>query len=93
MELNDDDDDADPSPRHVVSYRQFAAFHLHQRLPDVVTLFRMGRLFQEYVCDLYATHLRQRLEFIENHQREMSVASYAGIQVSNLGIHVMDSAV
>ena len=46
--------------------RSFYAFQLQQHLNEGNTLFKSGRLFQQYITDAYATVEEYGLDFIRH---------------------------
>ena len=58
----------------------FYSFHLMVRESCFNTLHRSGRLFQEYVCDMYCKVEGARLKFLLNNQDKLRVELYSGLQ-------------
>ena len=67
--------------RGKVTAREFGAFRLFQRIGESDHLFRGGRLFQEYICDMHGIVDQQRLQWVEHNQDKLRSAVYSGVQV------------
>ena len=61
-----------------VSAREFYAYRLHSRGNDSDFIFLGGRLFQEYVTDMYAKVEHNNLRFISQNQNSLRAAVYQG---------------
>jgi Helitron helicase-like domain at N-terminus len=59
-----------------LSVRDFYAYHLHQRNDKQETMFRAGRLFQEYCCCAWSRVERQRLLYLKQNQRALHAENY-----------------
>ena len=58
----------------------FYSFHLMVRNSCFNTIHRSGRLYQEYVCDMYSKVEGARLEYLRNNQDKLRVELYSGLQ-------------
>ena len=68
------------SSRKRISMRAFYCYQLQQRLDQGNTLFRSGRLFQQYLVDAYASVEEDRLDYIRKNQKTLRSEIYQGIQ-------------
>jgi hypothetical protein len=62
-----------------VTQREYFSARLHIRDHDHQTLFRAGRLFQEYIVDAFAQIEQNRLRFIRFNQDKLRVELYKGL--------------
>jgi hypothetical protein len=58
----------------------FYSFHLMVRDSCFNTLHRSGRLYQEYLCDMYSKVEGARLKFLQENQDMLRVELYSGLQ-------------
>ena len=68
------------STRKRISMREFYCYQLQERETQGNTLFRSGRLFQQYVVDAYAYVEEDRLDYIRKNQKNLRSEIYQGIQ-------------
>ena len=61
-----------------VSAREFYAFRLHSRGNDSDFIFLSGRLFQEYVTDMWAKVEHNNLRYIVDNQSKLRASIYQG---------------
>ena len=73
------------SDKHV-TVREFYAYRLHTRGNDSDFLFKGGRLFQEYVTDMWAKSEHNSLRFLMNNQDKLRSTVYQGAMD-----HLLDS--
>ncbi|ETW86527.1 hypothetical protein HETIRDRAFT_307199 [Heterobasidion irregulare TC 32-1] len=62
-----------------VSQRCYYAYCLMHRLLDPETIFRAGKLFQQYVVDAWASIESSNLFWIRNHQKEIRAEKYQSL--------------
>ncbi|ETW85281.1 hypothetical protein HETIRDRAFT_44213, partial [Heterobasidion irregulare TC 32-1] len=62
-----------------VSQRCYYAYRLMRRLLDPETIFRAGKLFQQYVVDAWASIESSNLFWIRNHQKEIRAEKYQSL--------------
>lgn len=62
-----------------VSMRSYAAYRLMTRGFDKSLFFQNGRLFQEWVIDMYGRVENARLSYIRTHQHELRTTQYRGL--------------
>ena len=60
--------------------RDFYCYQLQQRINQRNTLFKSGRLFQQYIVDAYASVEEHRLDYIRKNQSNLWSEIYQGIQ-------------
>ena len=72
-----------------VSQRCYYAYRLHPRILEPDTIFRCGRLFQQYVVDAWASIETSNLFWIHTHQKDIRADTYQGIRdaVNNADIN------
>jgi len=66
--------------RKKISMREFYCYQLQERRTQGNTLFRGGRLFQQYIVDAYASVEEDRLDYIRKNQKNLRSEIYQGIQ-------------
>jgi len=59
------------STRKRISMREFYCYQLQERQIQGNTLFRAGRLFQQYIVDAYASVEEDRLEYVRKNQKKI----------------------
>jgi hypothetical protein len=79
-----DSDDADdvvraPSSKNITQV-MFYSFCLHTRDRQFPILQCGGRLFQQYVCDMWVSTDQNRLRWVETHQPQLRAALYSGLE-------------
>ncbi|ETW84686.1 hypothetical protein HETIRDRAFT_314300, partial [Heterobasidion irregulare TC 32-1] len=62
-----------------VSQHCYYAYRLMRRLLDPETIFRAGKLFQQYVVDAWASIESSNLFWIRNHQKEIRAEKYQSL--------------
>ena len=60
--------------------RAFYCYQLQQRRNEGNTLFKNGRLFQQYLVDAYASVEEDKLDYIRKNQNNLRFEIYQGIQ-------------
>lgn len=65
--------------RHITQV-QFYSYRLHTRQHEYPTLQFGGRLFQQYVCDMWVSTDQSRLRWVETHQSQLRAALYSGLE-------------
>ena len=65
-----------------VTQTLYYAFRLHTRPPEIdpSNIFRGGRLFQQYVCDAWASVEQSKLTWVFNNQKKIRSELYGGLQ-------------
>jgi hypothetical protein len=78
----DDDEDSDENERKqkCVSMAQYYKYRLHIRTEGSHHLFLAGKLFQEYVCEVWAIAEQNRLKYIKTNQKKLRVELYKGLE-------------
>ena len=66
--------------RERLTLRQYHAYRLFPREGEFNTLFRAGRLFQQYVVDAFACIDQNKLLWIRSNQRRIRADLYQGLQ-------------
>ena len=72
---------------------QFYSYRLHVRDNDYPTIHLAGRLFQQYLCDIWVSSDQNRLRWIQHNQPRLRAALYSGLedvasqQDDNLDLH------
>lgn len=62
--------------RECVTMREYYCYRIHYRANEGTTLFRGGRLLQQYLVDAYTAIEEQRLRWMRNNQNELRVELY-----------------
>nr|XP_043631506.1 uncharacterized protein LOC122602955 [Erigeron canadensis] len=65
--------------RNTVTMREFYCYRIHYRSNEGTTLFRGGRLYQQYLVDSYTAVHEERLRWTRNHQPELRAELYNNI--------------
>lgn len=68
------------SSRKRVTMKQFFAFRLFPREGEADTIFRMGKLFQQYVVDAWAATEQDRLFWYKTNQSTVRAELYQGLR-------------
>ena len=63
-----------------VTQTQYSAFRLHTRNNEYSTIHRGGRLFQQYIVDMWASADQTRLAFLRFNQGRLRASLYSGLQ-------------
>jgi hypothetical protein len=63
-----------------VSQAQYYSYRLHTRHGEFSTLHYGGRLFQQYVCDVWISTDQNRLRWIESNQAQLRASLYSGLE-------------
>ena len=66
-------------PRRV-SQTEYYAFRLHTHKDEYPIVQRGGRLFQQYVVDMWASADQTRLSYLRNNQRKLRATLYSGLE-------------
>jgi hypothetical protein len=66
-------------PRQFVSLIEYAAFRLHPRVNEALTIFQGRKLFQQFVVDIWAAAEQERLRYIMREQNKLRADSYQGL--------------
>ena len=83
MEQEGGNDLEDGAAHATITRREYAAHQLFQQLQDSDHIFRGARLFQELLCDQYATMEQAKLHWYRTRQREIRADLYSGLRVSH----------
>jgi hypothetical protein len=70
-----------------ISQRCYYAYRLHHRLNQPETVFRGGRLFQQYAVNAWASIENSELHWIRTHQKEIQADLYQGMCLSPVLTH------
>ena len=65
--------------RNNMSMNMYYKYQLHERHDEFGLLFRAGRLFQQYVVNVYCTLEQARLDFIRAKQNKLRTECLSGI--------------
>ncbi|XP_071714651.1 uncharacterized protein [Rutidosis leptorrhynchoides] len=65
--------------RDYVTMREFYCYRIQQHENEGTTLLRGGRLFQQYLVDVYTAVEEQRLKRLKNHQNELRIDLYNNV--------------
>jgi len=68
-----------PNNTKRLSRIDYTAFHIQQRENEFSLLLRGGRLFQQYLVDMWAAADQNRLNYLRFHQSELRGALYQGL--------------
>jgi hypothetical protein len=63
-----------------ISQVQYYSFRLHVHQDEFPTLHRGGRLFQQYVCDVWVSTDQSRLRWVEQNQAQLRASLYSGLE-------------
>ena len=63
-----------------ISQVMFYSYRLHTRENEFPILQCGGRLFQQYVCDMWVSTDQNRLRWVETHQAELHASLYSGLE-------------
>ncbi|OSC97182.1 hypothetical protein PYCCODRAFT_1351447, partial [Trametes coccinea BRFM310] len=64
---------------------RFYAYQIQVRHQEFSTVLRGGRLFQQYIVDMWASSEQSRLRFLRHNQRTLRAAVYSGLEDALLG--------
>ncbi|CAL8077537.1 unnamed protein product [Prunus armeniaca] len=67
------------SKRGRIPMRAFITYQIQERAPQLDTLLKGGRLFQQFLVDAYATLEEDRLDYIRKNQKNLRSEVYKGI--------------
>jgi hypothetical protein len=73
-------DDQPKIIRKYVTMAEFYAYRFHPRVGDSLTIFRSGRLFQQFIVDAYLSVEIDILSFIERNQQKLRTENYNNIK-------------
>jgi len=76
-------DNASPDPSQTarrMSQVQFYSYCLHTWDTEFSLLHHGGRLFQQYLCDVWVSTDQNRLRWIENNQSKLHASLYSGLE-------------
>ena len=63
-----------------ISQTEFSAYRLHTREQEYPTIHRGGRLFQQYIIDMWASTDQTCLSFLRFNQGKLRAALYSGLE-------------
>ncbi len=63
-----------------VSQTQHSAYRLHTRPNEYSVIHRSGRLFQQYIVDMWASGDQTRLSYLRFHQESLRATVYSGLE-------------
>jgi Helitron helicase-like domain at N-terminus len=84
--------DCDNARTHM-SQLQFYAFRLYTHQNEFPIIHYGGRLFQQYLCDIWVSTDQNRLRYVENNQSTLRATLYSGLEDAvacsddNLNLH------
>lgn len=67
------------NPRRITQ-TQYSSFRLHTRNSEYSTIHRGGRLFQQYIVDMWASADQTRLAFLRYNQAQLRATLYSGLE-------------
>ena len=71
--------DMSPDNHKRLSRTDYAAYRIQQREPDFSLLLRGGRLFQQYLVDMWAAADQNRLNYLRFHQSDIRATLYQNL--------------
>jgi hypothetical protein len=81
LQHTDDRDEANnPENARPLTQVQFYSYRLHMRQDEFPILHFGGRLFQQYICDMWVSTDQNRLRWVETHQAQLRAALYSGLE-------------
>nr|CAG8627565.1 809_t:CDS:2 [Entrophospora candida] len=83
-----DDDKASTTKKHVSAMNYFAYRLQLGRPGEAVVLHRFGRLFQQWILDMYAIIEQMSLNYLKFNQKQLCSELYSGLQDA---VHAQDS--
>lgn len=63
-----------------ISQAMFYSYRLHTRQGQFPIIHFAGRLFQQYICDMWVSTDQNRLRWVENNQTQLRAALYNGLE-------------
>ncbi len=80
LEISDDDDEANAKSKYVTAMNYFAYRLQIGRPNEATTLHYYGRLFQQWIVDMYTVVERARLNYLRFNQKQIRAELYNGLQ-------------
>jgi hypothetical protein len=85
LPLNLESVEGQPHPNSVrrqknISQVQYYSYRLHVHQQEFPALHSGGRLFQQYVCDVWVSTDQSRLRWVEQHQAQLRASLYSGLE-------------
>ena len=68
-----------PSKENRLSSTDYVAYRIQHRQDEFSLLLRSGRLFQQYLVDMWAAAEQNRLNYLRYHQNEIRASLYSGL--------------
>ena len=68
-----------PSKENRLSSTDYVAYRIQHRRDEFSLLLRSGRLFQQYLVDMWAAAEQNRLNYLRYHQNEIRASVYSGL--------------
>ena len=65
--------------RKYITQTEYFAYRLHPRFEESNHIFRVGKLFQEYIVYSWALCEQAQLLYIQTHQKELRADTYQGV--------------
>ncbi|TFK72877.1 hypothetical protein BDN72DRAFT_748605, partial [Pluteus cervinus] len=62
-----------------LSLTRYTAYRIHDRRDEFPTIQRGGRLFQQYLVDMWAAAEQTRLSYLRHHQSDLRASLYSGL--------------
>jgi hypothetical protein len=63
-----------------MSQVQFYSYRLHLHDADFPSIHMGGRLFQQYLCDIWVSCDQNRLRWVQHNQPRLQAALYSGLE-------------
>ena len=77
---SDNSHTADTVNEKHMSQVQFYCYRLHTRQNEFPIIHYGGRLFQQYLCDIWVSTDQNRLRWVKNNQPQLRAALYSGLE-------------
>jgi hypothetical protein len=68
-----------PSKQSRLSQTDYVAYRIKNRPNEFSLLLRSGRLFQQYLVDMWAASNQNRLNYLRHHQSDIRASLYSGL--------------
>lgn len=72
--------DADSAQHKYITQTQYYSYRLHIRDGEFPILQYGGRLYQQYICDVWISTDQNRLRWVENNQPHLRASLYSGLE-------------
>ena len=79
-DVENDDNESSHHKQTTVSQAMWYGYRLHCRAQEFSTIHCGGRLFQQYLCDMWVSTDQSRLRWVETHQKNLRASLYSGLE-------------